>query len=496
MPRQVQFQLGPAQCVLLQTKAQIFLWESARGAAKSFAGLLDDHEICVNVPNSRSIWYRRNLSEINTTLLPGFEKVLAIMGTEKSWTITHGNTPTATYKPNGSRIVFNAAETVEHVGRTQGSNFPRIRIDEPQNIQTEVLTRIFAVGRSTTTDAPTQIFLLANPGGISHAWLRRSFIVPARAVSADGNVPHPDWINPVYGDVVRCPDDWRHWKYDLDIGEITGTKGLPPVSVEVIVSGVTQNPALRYKEYQAGLSFLSPMMRRAWIQGDPDVEIGQFFPEVASWLGENLSNEPLDRVVVGIDPGMRKTAVVWGAYDIDQQCDVFDEQFFLERSVDYIVPELEARAVVHGLEPKSVVWVMDPAGESRNPIDARRLTDEYRLRGIPVVTAREDKKGGWQIIRARGNSGKLRIDQRKCPILFNSLVSLQSKDTDPDDVRKDPGSDGGQDGDHSADALRYLETFALFHGSRGKTEEQKLIERLRAIDPNLLRGTAYEEGAI
>src|SRR5207245_9108624 len=136
--------------------------------------------------------------------------------------------------------------------------------------------------------------------------------------------------------------------------------------------------------------------------------------------------------VGGIDFGLRNPfAAIWGVLDYDGVLWLSGEHYSRQQSLAYHVQHL----------PRDVTWYADPTGGQQ--------ILELRCAGLTVRKG-INKEGGLAAVRARLETGRLRVIEGACP---NLLAESELYRYDPEQ----PGSEKPKkENDHAPDALRYL----------------------------------------
>lgn len=469
---------SPLQRWIMESEADEVFCGSERGASKSFALFFMFMWRIAHLKNYRAVLFRRRFTELKDTVLPELHKIAGMIN-PAAFSFTEGTDPRVTCKATGSEIALSAAEQERDVARYQGANKHALGVDEPQNINPDILRMVSAVVRAPKGEYRPQFYYMANPLGIGHSWLKDRFVTPARKIAPDGNLHWGEeiWSHPITGEEIPLKDHWRlEVETDVDGHKIVRTR-------EVMLAGTKMNPVLDYRQYHAQMrETLSEMYWEAWGENNWDVIAGQFYPELESWLTNEQEVSDYDLIIASIDPGFRKTACVWIAVDNAGRYRVVDDIGFLDTSVDIIAPELLAR---HPDWQDRTIWIMDPAAEA-NATSGRNTRQLYADYGLRAVTRapRAARSHGWNLIRAYGNEGRLKI-QRNAQYTINSLEQLvydvkKSKSggvADIQDAEKNHGSDNKMDGDHWADAFRYGIEFGNMRGYDEPTLEQLRMQR-------------------
>lgn len=140
--------------------------------------------------------------------------------------------------PNGSTIKFGYCNADKDVLQYQGAEYDVIFLDEATQLQEDWIVKITACNRGVN-DFVKQIVMTCNPGGVSHAYIKRLFV--DRQYKGAEN-----------------PDDY-----------------------EFIQALVTDNKALMESdpEYVNQLKNLPEKLKKAWLYGDWDIFEGMYFEE-------------------------------------------------------------------------------------------------------------------------------------------------------------------------------------------------------------------------
>jgi len=236
------------------------------------------------------------------------------------------------------------------------------------------------------------------------------------------------------------------WVYD-DVWLRRGEEGISVVTMTMEDNPYNSRQAI--KEFEAGLSEDEKRMR---LKGEFVHVGGLVYPGLSD---SHFVKEPdkehvqSQTVYIGIDPGIRTTAVVFVAFDGDNCSLVFDELFLHDENA---IPENAAKAIRDRLsfweiDPRH--FLIDPAARNRSLTDARKVQELYRLAGIPVFPAQNDVETGVFEVKRRLEFDLLYISE-ECRKLRYELERY----------RIDPKTDGRfavlKQDDHGCDALRYV----------------------------------------
>jgi hypothetical protein len=187
--------------------------------------------------------------------------------------------------------------------------------------------------------------------------------------------------------------------------------------------------------------------------------------------------------VVSIDPGIRNAAFIWGGFDDENVCRVFDEHLLQDESAaGYAVrvwlgnakwglgDEAERRRALHyfreqipdpelrdrfcsrvdvrrrGEEP---TYVIDPAARSRGQVNAESVKSELARFEIYAMDGQNQVEAGISQVRTRIAHGRLEVSS-ECAGLRDEADEYAAED------RPDGEFKPIKQNDHRLDALRYL----------------------------------------
>lgn len=223
-------------------------------------------------------------------------------------------------------------------------------------------------------------------------------------------------------------------------------------TIFVVTMTMEDNPWLSpaaIADYEKGLTDEEKRMR---VKGE--------FVNVGGMVYPRLSNEHFipaptaehvrqQTVYIGIDPGIRTTAVVFVAFDGDNAALVFDELYLHDESA---IPENAAKAIKSKISQWDIdprYFLIDPSARNRSLVDADRVQAAYQRAGIQCWPAQNDVEAGVFEVRRRIEFEQILISE-DCRHLRWELERY----------RIDPKTDGRfavlKQDDHGCDALRYV----------------------------------------
>ena len=471
--------MSPFQIRLWRSKADEIFWGSARGASKTFGcvGLLMRRAQSLN--DYQAVIFRKRFKDFRGTIYPIVHQWLKIFD-DKGFRFIESQDPRIVHDKTKSVINISAAETVDDTEKFQGASIHNLLVDEAQTILPEVLGRATAIVRGAAGGYRRQIYWIANPNGAGHGWLKKRFVEPARLIHPEGNVvdkktrKYETWKHPVTGEKFEVKG---HWQFDHEIdvaGEIFKKK------FEVFLSKTWMNPVLDYREYTAQLSSGlkdNEVLRKQWIDNDWDTLSGEFFPGVSNAV-KSFEVEPQDRILCGIDHGQVKTAAVWVAVDHLGRYKVFDAKIYHHMDIPDKVRKIKE---AH----KAELYIIDPAARMRlEGSGVRTLRTLYQMAGLTnlVYCKSNDRHSGWEACRTGFADGTLLLHP-DCRTAIDSFSNLQTKENDSEDCDKNDGREFMDDGDHAADAVRYVRVNGF---DRGESQEEMETRQQADMDAELM----------
>lgn len=223
----------PQQAEFLKLTCKEALYGGAAGGGKSDALLMAALQY-VDVPGYAAILFRKTYQDLSLPggLIPRSHEWLA--GTDARW----DNTTKTWQFPSGAKISFGYMDSQLDHFRYQGSEFQFIGWDELTQFTQAKYEYMYSRLRSTTSiNVPLRVRGATNPGGIGHTWVKKRFI------------------------------DAR-----------TRERG-----AVFIPAKVYDNPHIKVEEYVDSLSYLDPVTRARYLDGDwVIVEAGSMFRR--SWF--------------------------------------------------------------------------------------------------------------------------------------------------------------------------------------------------------------------
>jgi len=302
----------------------------------------------VNSPKYRALILRESLVELEAF----FDRACTMY--EPMGATSSKGSPYMIEWPSGAKFIFGYLADEKDVRKYLGPEYHRVVIEQAEQLASEEAYRaLFGSMRSTVPGIHCQVFLTTNPGsGPRQAWIKRRFI---DLYAKEGKKVPPKTM-------VRI-------KYMVD--------GQPVYKTRIFIpAGVRDNPYIK-PEYLANLMDQPEHIRKAWLDGDWDATVGQFFPEFRDRRFEGEPPEAL-HVVPRAEMNLKAWWPRWMAMDWgythptvvgffcenpqSQQVSIYKELCFAKQSPQQAGVLIAESAIedLRGLEEKVMVLAMSP----------------------------------------------------------------------------------------------------------------------------------------
>ena len=416
------------QIQFFESKAKYVAYGGARGGGKSWAIRRKLILLALRYDGLKVLLVRRTFPELKHNhimpLLMDLGGYARYKESDKIFTF-----------PNGSIIQLGYYDNDADSIRYQGQEYDVIAIDEATNLKEEWIKYLLTCLRSTRDDFRLRAYFTCNPGGASHAYIKRLFI--------DKN-------------------------YFPDKGEIAE-------DYDFISAKVTDNKILMKNDpdYIRQLMALPPKLRKAHLDGDWEIYDGQFFEEfrdrpehyksrVHTHVIEPFAIPPHGfRLYRSFDWGYSKPfSCNWYACDSDGRLYMILEYYGctgepnvgVKLAPSEVFKEIAKIEREHPwLKGREIRGVADPA--IWNAETGISVAEEAAKQGVYFDKADNARIAGWLQVHER-----LRFHADGRPMLYffstcrhtiRTLPQLQYSDTKPEDLDTELE-------DHAADSLRYM----------------------------------------
>lgn len=212
----------------LYSSAKYQLYGGAKGGGKSWAIRTKQLIRRLKYAGSRGLTMRRTYPELKRTHI---DKILVDWKGLGTW---NGSSKQFTFH-NGSIQEFGSCQYEMDVRNFQGAEYDDIGIDEATQFTEYMIETLKTNIRTVRQDLKTAMYFGANPGGVGHGYIKRTF------VRDDSRLPDHDFIP------AKVTDNFILMQND--------------------------------PEYAANLAKLPDNLRRAFLDGDWDIFEGQALPE-------------------------------------------------------------------------------------------------------------------------------------------------------------------------------------------------------------------------
>lgn len=319
---------------------------------------------------------------------------------------------------NGSRIVcgYCAAET--DALRYQGQSYDVICMEEATQFTEQQMIWITSSSRPTINGFKARVYYTCNPGGVGHAWVKRLFI----------------------------DRDYR--------------RSERPEDYVFIPAKVQENYVLmkRDPDYIRILENMPDEMRRAHLDGDWDLFVGQYFTE---FRRETHVVTPFAipdhwQRYRAFDYGLDMLACYWAAFDELGNCYVYNE--FCKPNL-YIADAAQA-ILDHTADESKIVCTYAPRDMwATNRATGKTQAEMFADSGVRLSAVSNGRVDGWlnmanwlhPVPDGTGDLKPRLFIFENCAELIKNIPLLQRDDKNPSDCSTEP-----HDITHSPDALRYL----------------------------------------
>lgn len=459
------------------------LYGGQSGGGKSHLARAVGVAICSKYPGIRVPLFRRKYPELEDSHI--------------AWIRGEIGPPVATYHQgqrelrfaNGSVLMFRHCENEQDVYDYLTAEWGGLIIDQAEQFTSFMLKFLrhrVRVSREKFPDWSPVIFLSANPGGLSHEYLRTHFV----------DVRVNETLHQVTGEEEGRPIEPETVFFGAkDEGELRSF---------YLPARLVDNPSLDREQYLRMLIGLPEHLRKAYASGDWHLVPGAFFEE---WMPQTVRGEPWhvwseayarQRYGVpedqpfppkgwarwtGTDGGFNDPwCTLWAARAPDKRTVVYRERYGSKIGI----PE-QARLILRA-EREEGVRVLDHKADPAMFTRRANLTvsdaEVYAQCGLLLSRGTNAREPGWRRLREALTTKlddqlpSLVFLEGRTPHLLRTLPTLMAHKTHKEDLEDDQE-------DHAADCLRYLimPAMAPTYSRRGRSI--RTAARTQKPDPRL-----------
>lgn len=208
----------------------------------------------------------------------------------------------------------------------------------------------------------------------------------------------------------------------------------------LVSAGWNDVPHLGEEEKASLLRAIQPHLRDARSKGTPSLGAGAIYPIEESEITCDPFQVPAHwPMVYSMDVGWKRTAVIWGSWDREQDIIYLWSEHY----------RAEAEPSIHAQSVKSrALWipgVIDPASRGRSQHDGQKLMSMYQDLGLQLTPAKNAVESGIQAVWERFSTGRIKVFRN----LQNTMAEYRL-------YRRDEKGRIVKNNDHLMDCIRYL----------------------------------------
>lgn len=192
-------------------------------------------------------------------------------------------------------------------------------------------------------------------------------------------------------------------------------------NITVVRGQIHENPTNTPADVEFILSTYPDLEREARESGTFMDLSGLVYPKFDSAVVMPESREFVHTLehIVGIDPGIRNAAFIFGGFDQHGMDWIWDELLIQDGTPSDYAEGIDAVLAKWGLSRGRAMFVIDPAARQRSQATGDTVQSELARVGIFTMNGSRDREAGQQQIRDRLKWGRLKV--------FSSCVGLRDE---------------------------------------------------------------------
>ncbi|KIL38316.1 hypothetical protein SD70_27255 [Gordoniibacillus kamchatkensis] len=452
---EVNYTPNARQCEFHACAADEAVYGGAKGGGKSCGLAMEALAYGCEYPGAKIYLFRETFDDLEANLINEAKEKWP----SELYTYNEGKHIATLY--NGSRVFFRYIRNMQDAKRYQGRSMDFVGVDELTNFTYEQIQVLLSCLRSPK-GYPPRFRGTCNPGGIGHAWVKKRYIEATN-----------------YGETTTTDD-------------VTGN------TLAFIPAQVYDNDILMKNDpaYVKRLENLPEDLRRAYLLGDWDVFVGQYFSE---WNRELHIIEPFPIPehwvkIRAMDEGYNDPFVcLWLAFDENETCYVYRE--FVQTQ---LLSHEQAKAVLDRTSETIRQNIGDTSFWNKSKTTGEAPAEIFARCGLPMIQATKERVNGWRRVRDylhvfedtdRVTGEKFKNTHLKifktCTHLIEAIPSMVTDEKELEDIAPHPL-------DHTVDALRYglmsrPPRTRKLPDETPKTPEQIRMDRIKEAEEKHLR---------
>lgn len=403
----------PPQIRFFECTARRVAYGGARGGGKSWAARTKAVLLALNYSGIQILLLRRTLPELRENHINPLLMLL------NDAAVYRDSTKEFMF-PNGSRIKLGYCDNEKDVLQYQGQAYDVIFMEESTQFtefQYTALTECSRLSGMCKASFTPRMYFTCNPGGVGHTWVKRLFIARRYELS-------------------EKPEDYVF-----------------------IPSRVYDNKFLMENDpdYVRSLESIPDAARRkAYLDGDWDIFIGQYFGEFRRDIHvmRPFAIPAHWRRYVALDYGLDMLACYWIAIDEQGRAYVYKELYKSGLIVS------DAADAINAMTNEPIeAYYAPPDLWNRHSDTGKSTADWFAEKGIYLYKVSNDRVQGWYGLHEwlkpfRDEQGKIIASLRifeNCVNLVETLPAIQYDEKNPNDCAEQP-----HEVTHAPDAIRYF----------------------------------------